>query len=331
VITLNRNISVIKATACRCLLNITGFIILVSCGGCGSGDTNPNGGGTVTYAVTPSAGANGSISPATAQTVNSSTSTSFTITPSGGYQIASAGGCNGSLSGTTYTTGAITSACTVTVSFSPTPPSSYTVTATAGTNGSITPVGNIIVTSGQTKNFTVTPNSNYIATVNGCGGILLGSTYTTGVITTACTVTANFSQRFIDKGNGTIYDSANNLTWLKNADCFGGQVWDDAILKSNALASGQCGLSDGSDAGNWRLPTIDELRIFTDAGDYRYDRHDILSAAGFSSVQYGYYWSSSSVSDNSTLAWYVLVYDGSLHAYPKSTDYFHEWPVRTGQ
>lgn len=92
----------------------------------------------------------------------------------------------------------------------------------------------------------------------------------------------------VDAGNGTIVDTANNLTWLQNANCFSPQTWDTAIASSNALASGQCGLMDGSVAGDWHLPTIDELRIFTDSGL----RYDTLNAAGFVGVQPSHYWSS---------------------------------------
>jgi uncharacterized repeat protein (TIGR02543 family) len=69
----------------------------------------------VTYAVTPSAGAGSNMTPATAQTVNSGTATSFTIAPVAGYGILSVSGCNGTLSGTIYTTGAITANCAVSV------------------------------------------------------------------------------------------------------------------------------------------------------------------------------------------------------------------------
>ena len=73
------------------------------------------------YTVTPSAGSGGSISPSTAQTVNSGSTTSFTITPNSGYSISSVTGCSGTLSGNTYTTGAITSNCTVTAYFTGAP------------------------------------------------------------------------------------------------------------------------------------------------------------------------------------------------------------------
>ena len=84
------------------------------------------------YTVTATAGANGTISPAS-QSVTHGATTTFTVTPTAGYS-ASVTGCGGSLSGTTYTTGAITAACAVTASFTL---NSYTVTATAGTGGSL--------------------------------------------------------------------------------------------------------------------------------------------------------------------------------------------------
>ncbi len=74
-----------------------------------------------TYTVTPSAGANGSISPNTPQAVNHNATTSFTITPNTGYSIGTVSGCGGSLSGNTYTTGPITANCTVSASFVATP------------------------------------------------------------------------------------------------------------------------------------------------------------------------------------------------------------------
>lgn len=76
-------------------------------------DVDPN-----TYAVTPSAGDGGSITPATVQTITDGNTTAFTVTPDSGYEVSSVGGtCGGSLSGNTYTTNAITAACTVEATF----------------------------------------------------------------------------------------------------------------------------------------------------------------------------------------------------------------------
>ena len=49
--------------------------------------------------------------------VNHNATTSFTITPDPGYRILSATGCNGSRSGSTYTTGPVTADCAVSVLF----------------------------------------------------------------------------------------------------------------------------------------------------------------------------------------------------------------------
>lgn len=72
------------------------------------------------YTVTPSAGANGSISPNTAQTINSGSTTQFTVTPNSGYTASVGGTCGGTLVGTTYTTNVITANCTVAATFADT-------------------------------------------------------------------------------------------------------------------------------------------------------------------------------------------------------------------
>jgi uncharacterized repeat protein (TIGR02543 family) len=72
----------------------------------------------ITYSVTPSPGANGSLNPPTVQTIGYGALASFTVTPATGYGVASATGCNGGLSGNTYTTGPIAANCQVDVTFS---------------------------------------------------------------------------------------------------------------------------------------------------------------------------------------------------------------------
>ncbi|MBF0559877.1 MAG: choice-of-anchor D domain-containing protein, partial [Nitrospirae bacterium] len=143
-----------------------------------------------TYSVTPSAGANGIISPSTAKTVKYNATTSFTVKPDTGYQIQSATGCGGTLSGGTYTTGPVTGDCTVSATFVA---KTYTVTPSAGANGSINPSTAQAVSYKGTASFAVTPDTGYdIKSVKGCGGTLSGSTYTTGLVTADCTVSATF-------------------------------------------------------------------------------------------------------------------------------------------
>ena len=74
------------------------------------------------YAITASAGSNGSISPSGSVQVNSGAAQQFTVTPASGYDATVGGTCGGTLSGATYTTNAITANCTVTATFTQPPP-----------------------------------------------------------------------------------------------------------------------------------------------------------------------------------------------------------------
>ncbi|MBZ4192694.1 MAG: putative Ig domain-containing protein [Candidatus Contendobacter sp.] len=81
-----------------------------------------NGGSTAScsarlgHTVTGSAGTGGLISP-TSQPVGHGDRATLTVSTHEGYAIATVTGCNGTLSGTTYTTGAITADCAVSASF----------------------------------------------------------------------------------------------------------------------------------------------------------------------------------------------------------------------
>jgi hypothetical protein len=159
------------------------LMVLSTLAGCGGG------GGDRTFVVSTSIGAGGSVSPGSA-TVSKGRTASFAITPGPGFQTSSVTGCGGFLSGNTFTTGAVTANCVVTASFSL---KSYAVTAIAGSGGSISPASQA-VNHGSSVVFTVSPATGYrIEQVSGCGGALAGATYTTGAITGACTVAANFS------------------------------------------------------------------------------------------------------------------------------------------
>ena len=156
----------------------------------------PTAGATTTYTVTPSAGSNGSLSPASPQTVNSGATTTFSVTAASGYQIASVSGCGGTLSGSTFTTGAITGACTVSASFSAMAPTTFTVTPSTGGNGTVSctsPVSN-----GATSTCTVSPASGYqLATFTDNGvdkiGAVAGGGYSIANVTANHSVTATFS------------------------------------------------------------------------------------------------------------------------------------------
>jgi hypothetical protein len=57
-----------------------------------------------------------------------------------------------------------------------------------------------------------------------------------------------------------VTDNLTGLIWLKNANCFKGNTWDNALSVCNNLEDGKCGLTDESVGGDWRLPNIKELQ-----------------------------------------------------------------------
>lgn len=71
--------------------------------------------------------------------------------------------------------------------------------------------------------------------------------------------------RFVECGDGTVKDNLTGLFWLKDANCpAGGRSWADASIFAAQLTDGQCGLTDGSLPGEWRLPTSDEWQVLLD-------------------------------------------------------------------
>jgi Bacterial Ig-like domain (group 3)/Divergent InlB B-repeat domain len=149
----------------------------------------------ITYTITPSAGANGTINPDTLQTVNAQSTKVFTVMPEGGYSATVGGSCGGSLSGTTYTTNPVTASCTVEATFNPLP--TFTVTPVVTSNGTLSPPTAQTVYQNGTVTFTPTPASGYSVVISGCGGKMSGATFTTAPVTANCTVTASFAKKNI--------------------------------------------------------------------------------------------------------------------------------------
>jgi len=133
--------------------------------------------------------------------------------------------------------------------------------------------------------------------------------------------------RFTDNSNGTVTDNLSGLIWLKNANCFGTQIWSAALTSATTLAGGACGLTDGSTAGQWRLPNITELESLVDS-----ERNSPALPAGhpFPSVQASYYWSSSTYAVYPDSAWVVSMNDGFVD-FGDKIFICYVWPVRAGQ
>lgn len=133
--------------------------------------------------------------------------------------------------------------------------------------------------------------------------------------------------RFTDNLDGTVTDNLTGLVWLKNATCtnVSMSLWQNALEFANGLSSGECGLSDGSQAGDWRLPNRKEMLSLLDRSRISPplpDNHP------FTDVLNSHYWTSSTWVNSSLpgRAWYVGF--NSNDVYPKLKDQSaYAWPV----
>ena len=135
--------------------------------------------------------------------------------------------------------------------------------------------------------------------------------------------------RFTDNGDGTVTDNLTSLIWLKNASAFGQQTWAAALLTCNNLAAGTAGLSDGSTAGQWRLPNVKELQSLIDFSNVN-PALPTGYATYFTGAKGSYYWSSTTAAGGSPGAWYVNPDYGAVNVLAVSYN-FYVWPVRGGQ
>ena len=162
---------------------------------------------------------------------------------------------------------------------------------------------------------------------------------------------------YVDCGNGTVTDNRTGLVWLKNADCFGELDWFGAMALIAGLgdldcsvSEGEgcdCGLSDGSSPGEWRLPSrkqwqamvADAVALGCVFGEY--GGPSITDDSGgscwqegpgnsFTGVQLSSYWSSSTnltLPDSVFRMWLPEAYLGTS----SKTFTHYIWPARGGQ
>jgi len=139
--------------------------------------------------------------------------------------------------------------------------------------------------------------------------------------------------RFLDNDDGTVTDCRTGLIWLKNALCYGGgQNHYNATAYAADLNSGECGLSDDSIEGDWRLPTKEELQgIGTDPPTTwsigLSGRNWATPGLPFINVSPSYYWSSTR-NEGSGYFFLVSMEDGYTSQAPLN-GLNKTWPVRS--
>lgn len=156
------------------------------------------------------------------------------------------------------------------------------------------------------------------------------------------------TNRYVDCGNGTVTDTVTGLIWLKQSDCLGTNLWAAANHAAAAVKDGDCGLTDNSSPGDWRLPTKDEWNatiaravalgctnsgaggppaLTNDAGAACYGTGTASSLAG---VGGGGYWSMTTDEINPAFAWRVGLGVGVVFQSLKDNEP-RVWPVRDGR
>jgi predicted ester cyclase len=174
----------------------------------------------VQYKITATAGANGSISPSGDVTVDKGASKTFTITPNSGYAVEDVKVDGASVSAvTTYTFTNVTANRTISVTFKTASVTQYKITASAGANGSISPSGDVMVDSGGSKTFNMTPNSGYVVEDVKVDSTSVGAvtTYMFSNVTSARTISVTFKAVSVNQFvitatadvNGSISPSGN--------------------------------------------------------------------------------------------------------------------------
>jgi hypothetical protein len=156
------------------------------------------------------------------------------------------------------------------------------------------------------------------------------------------------TNRYVDCGNGTVTDTVTGLIWLKQSHCLPNNTWVTANQAAAGLKNGDCGLTDRSSAGDWRLPTKDEWSamvaravaldckysglggppsLTNDAGTdcYVSGPSSFLGVAALAN-----YWSSTSYEFDPRWAWQAFLENGLFSPTNKIYGGW-VWPVRGGR
>lgn len=226
----------------------------------------------------------------------------------------------------------------------------YTGSKTATAQDADLTAGNI--RSGVTL-FGVAGDTNVVNTASGnaaAGDILSGQVAwvdgleLTGTAANADPPCFDNTNRYVDCSNGTVNDTVTNLIWLENANCYGSLDYAAANNAAAGLEDGECGLTDGSSPGDWRLPTREEWEATVERaialGCTDANAPTLTDTPGtacysaglqpFTDVQSYNYWSSTTRASDTSDAWCMHLYNGGVYAY-RRTNPGYVWPVRDGQ
>ncbi|MGC2696629.1 MAG: DUF1566 domain-containing protein [Candidatus Angelobacter sp.] len=134
--------------------------------------------------------------------------------------------------------------------------------------------------------------------------------------------------RFVDNSDGTVTDRLTGLIWLRNANLYGEVPWQTCLDNAKTLCSGSAGLTDGSKAGDWRLPNVNEFQSLLDLNNT--SGPSIAPDHPFMNLHPSNYWTSTSVALAPALGWFVALAVGPP-VFDLKMNSMRMWPVRGGQ
>jgi Protein of unknown function (DUF1566)/Carboxypeptidase regulatory-like domain len=155
--------------------------------------------------------------------------------------------------------------------------------------------------------------------------------------------------RFTDNGNGSVTDNLTKLVWLKEMNClqtvggisiqrpntYSSIRYPLALTWVSKLATGSCGLTDGSQAGEWRLPNRFEAQSLV---DYSRSSPGLPANHPFSNVQPQGAWSNTVLNYFITgfaggNNWFIYPESGRVNVTASGTNVgggYYIWAVRDG-
>ncbi len=147
----------------------------------------------------------------------------------------------------------------------------------------------------------------------------IGNGDKTGSFYVRCVRSSQFSTvAFADLGDQTVLDRKTGLIWQQGID-YSTRNWEAAISYCDGL-----NLAGRSD---WRLPNVRELESITDDSKYS----PAIDSTAFPGTLSLHYWSSTTVADSTSDAWYVHFSDGFVNSGSNKTVSFYVRCVRSEQ
>ena len=164
-----------------------------------------------------------------------------------------------------------------------------------------------------------------------------------GLLLSAACLVSVANATLIDRGNGMIYDSVQDITWLQDANMAGTtMIWDDAVAWAGGLSVGgfndwrlfnaapSCVLSSNCTGNELGHLFYNEFGVTAGSSIYTATGAGLDNLNLFTNVQNFVYWSGTEYAPNTNGAWYFNTGNGVQNRSLKNYRPYYAWAVRDG-